>query len=230
MKAIVGDIHGCYHTLTELYKTVNAKYGNIPFYSTGDLVDRGLHSDLVISFILEKNFQVVMGNHDYMFMMNAVNPKNFLAELWFYNGCETTLISYREKDKLKEQHLEYLKRLPLFINLEDVFISHAGVPKDVKSMVTVGKEIDFKLVEEWAKLSVETENGILWTRRDLLNIKKLQVVGHTPKRKIVYLPKSNVAYIDTWAFYDKFLSAVIVDEGKIIDQFSIPTIKADVYD
>jgi len=40
MIAVIGDIHGCFYTLSELVLRIKAKYPDIPLYCVGDLIDR----------------------------------------------------------------------------------------------------------------------------------------------------------------------------------------------
>jgi serine/threonine protein phosphatase 1 len=71
------------------------------------------------------------------------------------------------------------------------------------------------------------DHGILWTRDVLLNIGKLQVIGHTRQKDVTYHKTNNVVYIDTSAYTGNKLSAVVVEESSIIETFSIPTDKRD---
>ena len=52
MIAVIGDIHGCYLTLVELYAQILKKYPDIEIYSVGDLIDRGNKSFEVMEFVL----------------------------------------------------------------------------------------------------------------------------------------------------------------------------------
>ncbi len=72
------------------------------------------------------------------------------------------------------------------------------------------------------------DNGVLWTRDILLNIGKLQVVGHTRQKDIVYHKVNNAAYIDTSVYTGNKLSAIIVKDSNIIETFSVPTDKRDI--
>ena len=76
--------------------------------------------------------------------------------------------------------------------------------------------------------SITSEHGILWTRDDLMNLGRLQVVGHTRKQEITYQNWNNVVYIDTSVYTSNKLSAIIVEEGKIIAQHSVPTNHKDL--
>ncbi|MCZ7612088.1 MAG: metallophosphoesterase [Ignavibacteriaceae bacterium] len=51
MVAVIGDIHGCFHTLRKLYDLILTKYPDIPVCAVGDLVDRGKFSYEVVEFI-----------------------------------------------------------------------------------------------------------------------------------------------------------------------------------
>ena len=51
MIAVIGDVHGCYYTLVELYNNIKNKFPNIEIYAVGDFIDRGNNSFEVMEFI-----------------------------------------------------------------------------------------------------------------------------------------------------------------------------------
>ena len=53
MFAVFGDIHGCFYTLKKLHTRVKEIYGEIDFYATGDLVDRGNYSPEAVEYVIE---------------------------------------------------------------------------------------------------------------------------------------------------------------------------------
>jgi serine/threonine protein phosphatase 1 len=64
---IISDVHGCYKTLLALIdKLPNKKDSKIVF--VGDLVDRGANSYDVIKFVMDYNYDCVLGNHEKMFL------------------------------------------------------------------------------------------------------------------------------------------------------------------
>ena len=75
---------------------------------------------------------------------------------------------------------------------------------------------------------LNTDHGILWTRDKLLNLNKLQVVGHTRFQEITYDEACDTVYIDTAACSGNKLSAVIINESNIVDRMSVPTEKIDI--
>lgn len=227
MIAVIGDIHGCFHTLEELVNKIKTKYNGIPLYSVGDLVDRGKFSLKAVDFILENDIKFTPGNHDYMFYYFIKDSNNEIGRSWLYNGYESTINSYHDNYEKMMAHLSAIGKAPLFINLPDCFISHAGVSNILKSKLP---SIDEGL-DEFEKILNEeknSEHGILWTRDDLLNLGKLQIVGHTRHQEINYNEKNNSVYIDTSVYTGNKLSAIIVDEGKIIDSLSVPTKEIDI--
>lgn len=217
MIAIIGDIHGCYHTLIKLVDQLDRYYPNIPIYSVGDLVDRGNFSFEVVEFFIERKIYFTLGNHDLMFADHFLNPNSIFANSWFSNGAVTTLRSYQNRFNKIDEHISYIKSMPLFFNFNDCFISHAGIANRFDKFIndSVLKD-DPKLLEIFTP-SLETDNGILWCREQLLNIGKLQIVGHTRMPEPKYDSQSNVIYIDCGAVSGNKLVAVIIENGKVFE-------------
>lgn len=215
MVAVIGDVHGCFNTLKALAEKIRTKYPDILIYCVGDLVDRGNFSEQVIDYIITENIYCTLGNHDYMFFCNMREPFSLMARSWNYNGAETTLISYRDKNDIMDKHLDFINCLPLFYNLDDCFISHAGLSAKYKSHISDGVKDDKELTEILMK-DLDNQDSILWTRGNLLNIGKLQIVGHTHKKELHHDLASNTMYIDTTAYGNNKLTAVIIQDNKCI--------------
>lgn len=227
MIAVIGDVHGCYYTLLELFNKIKDKYPELEIFCVGDLVDRGNYSCQVINFVMEKKVKVTTGNHDQMFYYFFKHPFNEIGKAWLYNGYEQTLISYSNNNYHKlEEHLNFIKSAPLYYNLDDCFISHAGISKYYKKVLQENNN-DLNAIDSVLKSDFEADHGILWTRNELLDIGKLQIVGHTRKKEILSIKNTNVVYIDTSAYTNK-LSAVIVEDNKIIETISIQTLYEDI--
>lgn len=228
MIGVIGDIHGCYFTLKELVSKIREIYPDIDLYSVGDLVDRGNFSCEVFDFTIEQNIKFTPGNHDYMFYYFFKEPNSVLARSWKYNGSEKTLESYEKNNDKIQRHLEIIKNSPLFFNLKECFISHAGISTYYNSILPKNYKQDLDLLKKVAYSDITSEHGILWTRDELVNIGKLQIVGHTRMNEISFKEFNNVVYIDTSAYSGNKLSAVIVEDNKIIESFSVPTFQVDI--
>ncbi len=217
MIAVIGDVHGCYYTLVELYNKILLAYPGINVYTVGDFVDRGNNSYEVMEFILENKISFTPGNHDYMFYHFFKDPQSVFARSWFFNGNESTLISYENRETEMFKHIDAIKKAPLYYNLPDCFISHAGISYQYEKYLPPDYKDNLDILDSFITNDLRSDRGILWTRDPLLNLGKLQVVGHTTKSEITLVEDSNSVYIDTGVFLGNKLSAVIVHENSIIE-------------
>jgi len=230
MIAVIGDIHGCYNTLKELYSQLKTKYPDIEVYSIGDLVDRGNFSCETIHFCISNNIKVCLGNHDFMFLQYFREPYSLMARSWVFNGHIPTLNSYKNNPELLEPHLDYVEKLKLFYNTKDAFVCHAGISRVYKKFFS-----QYKLdgthdlfIEKLLAPDLEKDHSIIWVRDNLINIGKLQIVGHTRRFETLYEKNLNVYYIDTGCAYGNKLTAVIVNNNEVIDQFQVPVFTEDI--
>jgi serine/threonine protein phosphatase 1 len=217
MVAVLGDIHGCFHTLVKLVNQLERYYPNVPIYSVGDLVDRGNFSFEVLEFFIERNIFFTPGNHDLMFFDHFRNPHSLFANSWFSNGAGATLRSYQNRVDKIDKHLDYINSMPLFFNTDDCFISHAGISNRFSNIINQDVINDDVLLLSILKKSVDTDYGIVWCRERLLNIGKLQIVGHTRMSEPIYDSIADAIYIDCGAVSGNKLLAVIVEKGKVLE-------------
>lgn len=228
MVAVIGDVHGCYYTLKQLVEKIKYKYPDINIYCVGDLVDRGNNSFEVIEFVVAEKIQFTIGNHDFMFYSNMRDPFSLMAKSWNYNGAETTLASYKDKLNRMDEHLDLIINSPLFFNLDDCFISHAGISKSLKDKLPENFLSNDAALTEILSNDLYNQNSIIWARGDLLNIGKLQVVGHTHRKEVFFDKDSTTLYIDTTAYGNNKLTSVIVDQNRLIDTLEEKTVFDDV--
>ena len=228
MIAVIGDIHGCYHTLIELVGRIKRNYPGAQIYCVGDLVDRGNYSFETVDFVINEGIITTSGNHDFMFYYFITDPDNDIGKSWIFNGYETTLASYSNRQDKIVEHLNYIINLPLYINLYDCFISHAGVSSYFKKQLTSDPLNNEDQIDKIIKDNIHNEHGIIWNREELLDLGKLQSVGRTRQENVNHLKFNNIAYIDTSVYTGNKLSAVIVEEGKIIDTLYVKTFPLDI--
>jgi serine/threonine protein phosphatase 1 len=228
MIAVIGDIHGCFHTLKELVNKLRNIYPQVELYCVGDLVDRGNFSFETIDFIINEGIKSTSGNHDLMFYYYNNEPDNDIGKCWVFNGNETTLASYSNKQDKLAGHLSNINNLPLYFNLDDCFISHAGISSYYKNELSSPPLKDELKFHDVVQKNIDGEHGIIWNRELLMDLGKLQVVGHTRQENVNYLKLNNVVYVDTSVYTGNKLSAVIVDEGKVINIISAATYPIDI--
>ncbi len=227
MVAVIGDVHGCYYTLQQLVNKIKSKYTNIEIFCVGDLVDRGAHSFEAIDFIIKEKIRFTLGNHDLMFYSFFNNPGSQMGKTWIYNGAETTLKSYEDCMEKIEEHLAVLVKAPLFIDTEDCFISHAGISKTFQDKISKDILNEPDELNKVVSTDIHGLNSILWNRDELMNIGKLQVVGHTHRKEVFFNEDTNTIYIDTTAFGMNKLSAVIVEKSNVLEIIHQETVQED---
>ena len=203
---IISDVHGCYKSLKALINQFpNKENSKIVF--VGDLIDRGPSSCEVVKFIMDNNYDYVLGNHEKMFLEFAPSKENedlSNSKHWLFKcGGEQTLKSYTCKDEYYKQY-DFIKTLPLYIEYKDyktvdnryLVVSHSSVGK------------------VWDKRDSKNENDIeefsshlLYSRYKNSNNKEIfNVFGHT----IFSTPVINEysAAIDLGCYHEK-------DESKL---------------
>lgn len=224
---IIGDIHGCYEELTELFYTLNYQYkkevfvhpnGRIPIF-LGDITDRGPYSiktiELVYTMVVKHRIaKYVPGNHCNKlyryFLGNNVNINH---------GLETTVaefvaLSTRKQKLIKKQFMELYEQAPLYLHIPEVnvVVAHAGIKqtyigkvnKKVKTFVLYGDitgEVDQygrPIRLDWA----QAYHGDTWI-----------VYGHTPVLEPRIVNKT--INIDTGCVFGNALTAFSMPEEKI---------------
>jgi serine/threonine protein phosphatase 1 len=163
-----------------------------------------------------------------MFYHFFKDPTSIFAKSWFFNGSEPTLESYENRQESMFAHIDFIKEAPLYFNLRDCFISHAGVSNIYSKFLPESFRDNLDILEPYIQNDLRTDRGILWTRDPLLNLGKLQIVGHTKQQEITLIEDSNSVYIDTGACVGNKLSAVVVHESNIIETIDVKTHLNDI--
>ncbi|VEP16986.1 Calcineurin-like phosphoesterase [Hyella patelloides LEGE 07179] len=164
-RIIIGDVHGHYDTLVALLDSI-APDSSDRVYFLGDLIDRGPKSAEVVDFVMKNKYQCLRGNHEEM-LLDVVGNGKVSVELyqgWLYSGGHATVTSY--DSKIPQEHIDWLKTLPVYLDLEDIWLVHAGIDPRIP-------------------LEKQTSEQFCWIREDFHSISepyfsdKLIITGHT---------------------------------------------------
>ncbi|AHJ98507.1 metallophosphoesterase [Hymenobacter swuensis] len=212
---IVGDVHGCYHTLRELL--THWKPAEELLVQTGDLVDRGRFGPECVQLARELEAAhpgravFLLGNHEYEMQKHfgpaGPNPP------WLEWGGRATVQQYQGRREMLREHLAWSARRPLLWENSHVLISHAG------------------FADTQEPLDLENPQGVLWRRGPLRNIGRRQVVGHTPTPagETVFDAASDTLYLDTGAYLGQYLTGVrLASTGELLAEFPVPTSRLDI--
>lgn len=169
-KFTVGDIHGCYYTLTHLLFDILKITKEDEIIFLGDYIDRGPFSKEVLDFLIDKigngyRFYPLMGNHEYMMLSSYFDDS--ILDLWYFNAGETTLKSFSiaSIQEIDLKYIDFLKSLKKFHISERYVLVHAG--------------LNFELENPF-----EDEYAMLWARKFIVDKSKIGnrklIGGHTP--------------------------------------------------
>ncbi len=208
-RIIIGDVHGHYDGLVALLDQISPVAGD-EVHFLGDLIDRGPRSADVIDLVCKEKFQCLLGNHEHMLLQSF--PQDGYSEAlqaWLYSGGNTTIASYRDWDQLLV-HLEWVKSLPLYRDLGDAWLVHAGLHPALP-------------------LSRQTTQELCWIREEFhcmarpYFLDKLIITGHTITFTLPGVQPGELAQgngwldIDTGAYHPRsgWLSAIDIDQWRV---------------
>lgn len=201
---VIGDVHGCFYTLLNLLKQL-PQDANIIF--VGDLCDKGNYSKDVIEFVIQNRYACVKGNHEHLFekyILDAV--ENNIHSPWSsdkrYGGL-ACIQSYKNDIKLIKKHLKWIQNLPMYLEVEQYFITHG-----------------FALEYYQHRENKEYYNDFLLNRYyegdTVSNTEVINIFGHCTFDSVV--DGGNFFCIDTACSYGNKLTAFALKSHKIYEE------------
>ncbi len=164
-RIVIGDVHGHYDALIALLDSISPTSED-EVYFLGDLIDRGPKSAQVVDFVMRNQYACLRGNHEEM-LLDVVGRGEVSIDLyqgWLYSGGHSTVASY--DSKIPQEHIDWIKNLPLYLDLGDYWLVHAGVDPNIP-------------------LPQQSADQFCWIREDFHSSdqaffpKKLIITGHT---------------------------------------------------
>ncbi|MEI7492494.1 MAG: metallophosphoesterase [Bacteroidota bacterium] len=123
---VIGDIHGNYKALTEIFRKSGFDYEKDFLVSLGDLVDRGPEPVKVVDELMKvRNLVCVQGNHDYWCIEYLKTGKK--TPDWLFQGGQFTINDYVKHPDAGSRHLDFYSTALLFyIDQKNRLFVHAG--------------------------------------------------------------------------------------------------------
>jgi serine/threonine protein phosphatase 1 len=200
----IGDIHGCYASLTSLIADLLITKDDVLVF-LGDYIDRGEHSEKVINFLVHIKEKAVFktvflkGNHE-EFILHWLRDNEVYEKFWFDNGGRNTIKSYTHKDGffLPLSHLHFFNDLKLYYEIGNYIFTHAGVDLGIP-------------------MHLQDSDTLLWTRNQVHIPNKTLIVGHTLVAEPYFsdIGNSKLRMIDTGCCFGNALTALEVTTDTI---------------
>jgi serine/threonine protein phosphatase 1 len=196
---IIGDIHGCLEMLIRLMDKIDWRPQKDRLIFLGDYIDRGEDSCGVIDFVLDISsrssmVECLLGNHE-LILLDFLSGRD--TTTFFLNGGTATLNSYRFSQQrfgdllIPAEHVDFLRSLRTWIELDDYYIVHAGFRPGVA-------------------LEKQNLEDLLWIRDSFIfsdfHFGKRVIFGHTPFSQPLIM--ANKIGLDTGAVYGNKLTCL----------------------
>lgn len=125
-RIIIGDVHGHFDALLRLLESI-APDESDSVYFLGDLIDRGNQSKQLVDFVMRNRYRSILGNHEHMLLkaIGSGDISDYWLQNWLHSGGAETLLSY--DNHIPEEHIEWFRSLPDYLDLGDIWLVHAGV-------------------------------------------------------------------------------------------------------
>jgi predicted phosphodiesterase len=173
--AIISDIHGNIEALKSVFKDIESKSIDT-IMCAGDIVGYYADPEECVRMVKERVKYAVVGNHDYA-AIGKVDTRNFT--FYAYAAMEWT------KMHLSQDAREYLESLPMFIDVDDIFVTHSSPsnPQDFMYVFPDSEEAVFEAFNSlihrinfighthWPSIMVQDNDRIMLHTEDTVRIK-----------------------------------------------------------
>jgi serine/threonine protein phosphatase 1 len=204
----IGDVHGALHKLQRLYARCEDHAKGCPhrYVFLGDYIDRGPQSPDVIRFLMALqagmpgDVVALTGNHEAL-LLAIIDGDDVSVEDWLWQGGgAATLQSYgvKKAGELPQDHIAWLRALPLTYDDGRRFFVHAGVNPQLP-------------------LDAQDDYDLIWIREPFLSSTRdygrLIVHGHTPLDSDAPDLRRNRLNLDTGAVFGGPLTAAVFSDA-----------------
>lgn len=192
---VLGDIHGAYRALTQVFERSGFDAQRDRLIFLGDAVDGWSQSPESIEELMRvKHLVHLLGNHDFWALNWLLNGKR--PAIWVEQGGLATMEAYSQREwrAKKGEHLDFLMKGRLkFLDEENRLFVHAGIDP----RVPLDQQVETDLV--WDRMLFDLVDGV----PDYKEI----FIGHTvtltegTDKPLQFGEKDNIWRLDTGAGY-----------------------------
>lgn len=201
---VFGDVHGRSDKLDQIIQQAIAKYGEVDFYTLGDLIDRGPDSKGVLDLCVEHKVHGIIGNHELWFLGALFGSQPIedyilapimgsLETLYTWDVDPNSTPSERTEQlqaAVSQDHKAWLSSSLRLVRVlqaggRNWYMIHAGVDKRLADKVHAIAGPVYDDMTMLNLLTTHQREAILWTSPDLKNMYRfpgggVQILGHKP--------------------------------------------------
>lgn len=207
-RLFVGDLHGCREELDDLLSAFGFRPGTDRLYSVGDVVGKGPDVPGTLGRLEDLGAGIVTGNHEQALLKAAARPPGSVGR-----GQDYLDALGPDKDRL----VAWIKTWPLWLDLEDVLMVHAGLEPGKRNPAKMDPRI-LTRIRTWdgqgAELNRPKQDPPWFEAVDAGDIAKVVVFGHWAERGLVDLPRFKG--LDTGCVYGGKLTGWCPEENRFI--------------
>lgn len=195
-RLVLGDIHGQYDYLVDVFKKANVDFENDLIIQIGDIVDRGPEPftcmDLLMKF---KNRVFITGNHDQAFIMLVAEGKMVLGR---DNGVEQTVRAWNlltREEQFKYLDTFFREQVSYHVTGDNICFVHGGFDRTerIEEQTLTSLCWDRELIQKAMSCTGDTKLITVDGFKEIF-------VGHTPTiywNETIPIYKGGIWNIDT---------------------------------
>lgn len=199
----VGDVHGCFDELKELYNKCTQPGKDTVVVYVGDLVFKGPKTLEVIRFARETGSFSVRGNHE----------QSILTEILHKRRNEPVRDKRKFVYDLTQEDEEFLENLPFTISIPslNVLVVHGGLLPGLplENQDPLGMIFIRNYHPEKFQGTSKIEDGFPWA--SMWNGPQHVVFGHDARRGLQQY--AHATGIDSGCVYGNYLTGILVEDG-----------------
>jgi hypothetical protein len=204
-RLFVGDLHGCLAELDALLSRFGFRPGTDRLFSVGDVIGKGPDVPGTLRRLKDLEATVVVGNHDFSLLE---------ADRQIKAGQEPKHRDYLDSlGKDREAWIAFVASWPLFADLGDILLVHAGLEPGKKEPGKMTPRILMQ-IRTWdgKGLNLNKAGDPPWF--ECVDPGKIVVFGHWAKRGLIDLP--GFKGLDTGCVYGGKLTGWCPEEDRFL--------------
>lgn len=214
-RLFVGDLHGCLDELNRLLDKFAFNPKTDTLFSVGDIMGKGPDVTGTLLRLQELQAQVVRGNHD-EYLLTAIRKaekERSVRDLEYMDSLGSKL----------EIFAEYIRRWPLFLEMDDLILVHAGLEplnselrqfqSELKNLADMSPRILMQ-IRTWDDEGIDLKKKSNPAWFECVEVAKTIIFGHWSERGLVDLPRFKG--LDTGCVYGGKLTGYCPEENRFI--------------